>query len=150
MRLLTPVAPKRYVLVIPGDGDDSFEQSAACRLLSQLHTAVANQFAMNCVFYVGVEVATLDDFHLSLESARNIMCVGSDQEQFLFVAERTAPVGYDYTDRQEETLRQLIEVQRADERGKGVRSAEEIDARARALNAALDAVLATNPCVTLK
>ena len=108
VRLLTPVAPKRYVLVIPGDGDDSFEQSAACRLLSQLHTAVANQFAMNCVFYVGVEVATLDDFHLSLESARNIMCVGSDQEQFLFVAERTAPVGYDYTDRQEETLRQLV------------------------------------------
>ena len=50
----------------------------------------------------------------------------------------------------EETLRQLIEVQRADERGKGVHPMEEIDARAQALNAALDAVLATNPCVTLK
>ena len=50
----------------------------------------------------------------------------------------------------EETLRQLIEVQRADEHGKGVRPPEEIDARARALLAALDAVLATNPCVTLR
>ena len=50
----------------------------------------------------------------------------------------------------EETLRQLIEVQRADERGKGVHPMEEIDARAQALNAALDAVLATNPCVTLR
>ena len=50
----------------------------------------------------------------------------------------------------EETLRQLIEVQRADERGKGVHPMEEIDARAQALNAALDAVLATNPCVMLR
>lgn len=50
----------------------------------------------------------------------------------------------------EETLRQLIEVQRADERGKGVHPADEIDARAQALNTALDAVLAANPCVTLR
>ena len=50
----------------------------------------------------------------------------------------------------EESLRQLIEVQLADERGKGIRSPEETDARAKRLNAALDAVLATNPCVTLK
>ena len=50
----------------------------------------------------------------------------------------------------EETLRQLIEVQRADERAKGVNPPEVIDARAQALNAALDAVLAANPCVTLR
>ncbi|MGN1021153.1 MAG: CCA tRNA nucleotidyltransferase [Aristaeellaceae bacterium] len=50
----------------------------------------------------------------------------------------------------EDALRQLIEVQRADERGKGVRPPEEIDARARALLAALDDLLATDPCVTLR
>ena len=50
----------------------------------------------------------------------------------------------------EEALRQLIEVQRADERAKGVTPPEVIDARAQALHAALDTVLATNPCVTLK
>ena len=50
----------------------------------------------------------------------------------------------------EETLRQLIEVQRADERAKGVNPPEVIDARAQTLNAALDAVLAANPCVTLR
>ncbi|MGN0747078.1 MAG: CCA tRNA nucleotidyltransferase [Aristaeellaceae bacterium] len=50
----------------------------------------------------------------------------------------------------EEALRQLIEVQRADERAKGITPPETADARAQAMNAALDAVLDTNPCVTLK
>ncbi|MGN0779884.1 MAG: CCA tRNA nucleotidyltransferase [Aristaeellaceae bacterium] len=50
----------------------------------------------------------------------------------------------------EEALRQLIEVQRADERGKGVTAPEVIDARAGELLRALDALLATHPCVTLR
>lgn len=107
VRLLTPVAPRRYVLAISG-GEEAFHETAAYRLLTWLHLAIASQLSLNSVFYVGVEVATLDDFHISLESARGIMCVGSDQEQFLFVAERTAPVSYEYSDRQEEELRQLV------------------------------------------
>lgn len=50
----------------------------------------------------------------------------------------------------EEPLRQLIDVQRADGLAKGTVSGEEIEARAAGLHAALDELLASQPCVTLK
>lgn len=50
----------------------------------------------------------------------------------------------------EEALRQLIDVQRADGMAKGTVSREEIEARAAELHAALEDLLASQPCVTLK
>lgn len=50
----------------------------------------------------------------------------------------------------EEMVRQLIEVRRADMMGKGTMAAEEINAYTESLRQALDALLATQPCVTLK
>lgn len=50
----------------------------------------------------------------------------------------------------EEMVRQLIEVRRADMMGKGTMTAEEINAQAESLRQALDTLLATQPCVTLK
>lgn len=50
----------------------------------------------------------------------------------------------------EEMVRQLIEVRRADMMGKGTMTAEEVDNHADGLRQALDALLATRPCVTLK
>lgn len=47
-------------------------------------------------------------------------------------------------------LRQLIDVQRADGLAKGTAAREEIEARAAGLHAALDELLASQPCVTLK
>lgn len=50
----------------------------------------------------------------------------------------------------EEGVRQLIQVRQADMMGKGTLTAEEIDAYAESLRQALDALLAEQPCVTLK
>lgn len=50
----------------------------------------------------------------------------------------------------EKGVRQLIEVRRADMMGKGTMTAEEINAYAESLRRALEALLATQPCVTLK
>ena len=50
----------------------------------------------------------------------------------------------------EETLRQLMEVQRADNLAKGTLPAEEVEAWAAELRLALDALMATAPCVTLR
>lgn len=50
----------------------------------------------------------------------------------------------------EEAVRQLIEVRRADMMGKGTLTAEEVNNHADSLRQALDALLATQPCVTLK
>ncbi len=50
----------------------------------------------------------------------------------------------------EETVRQLIEVRRADMMGKGTMTAEDANRHAEGLRQALDALLATRPCVTLK
>ncbi len=49
-----------------------------------------------------------------------------------------------------DVLRQLIEVRRADRLAAGVVPPEEVEAQAAAMSAALDAVLASDPCVTLK
>lgn len=50
----------------------------------------------------------------------------------------------------EETLRRLIDVRRADSLGKGTEPPADINAWAESMRAALDALLATAPCVTLK
>lgn len=50
----------------------------------------------------------------------------------------------------EEALRQLIEVQRADGKAKGTETPEVIDARLDGVLAALEALLAERPCVTLR
>ena len=50
----------------------------------------------------------------------------------------------------EEALRQLLLLQRADQLGKGTISPEEIKAEYRTVVAALDALMATSPCFTLK
>jgi len=50
----------------------------------------------------------------------------------------------------EEALRQLLLLQRADQLGKGTISPEEIEAEYRTVVAALDALMATLPCFTLK
>lgn len=50
----------------------------------------------------------------------------------------------------EEALRELLLLQRADQLGKGTISPEEIKAEYRAVVAALDALMATSPCFTLK
>lgn len=50
----------------------------------------------------------------------------------------------------EETLRQLIDMQRADAYGKGTHTAEQIEAHHRRTLDALEAVLAQDPCVSLK
>lgn len=50
----------------------------------------------------------------------------------------------------EETLRQLIEVQRADSLAKGTRVPEAVEAEIQALCTALDDLLAEKPCVTVK
>lgn len=50
----------------------------------------------------------------------------------------------------EEALRELLLLQRADQLGKGTISPEEIKAEYRTVVAALDALMATSPCFTLK
>ncbi len=50
----------------------------------------------------------------------------------------------------EEALRQLIDVQEADQLAKGTRTPEDIRAESAALRRALDALLASSPCFTLK
>ena len=50
----------------------------------------------------------------------------------------------------EETVRQLIEVQRADAMGKGTMTVQEIETRTAEVFRALEELLASNPCVTLK
>lgn len=50
----------------------------------------------------------------------------------------------------EEALRQLLQLQRADEHAKGTLDALAVDARFDAITQALDALLATDPCVTLR
>jgi len=50
----------------------------------------------------------------------------------------------------EAPLRQLIDVQRADSLAKGTVSCEEIEARAAGLHSALENLIASQPCVTLK
>lgn len=50
----------------------------------------------------------------------------------------------------EEALRQLIQVQRADAMGKGTQTAEEIESRIAALSQAVEELIASQPCVTLK
>lgn len=50
----------------------------------------------------------------------------------------------------EETLRQLIDIQRGDAYGKGTLTPEEIEAQYRSALTAVEEVLAQQPCVTLK
>lgn len=50
----------------------------------------------------------------------------------------------------EEAARQLLDVHQADESAKGVRPQSEVDEAFASLRAALDAVIASRPCVTLK
>lgn len=50
----------------------------------------------------------------------------------------------------ERLLRDLIDVHRADAMGKGTEVPETVDAWARSIHKALDALLAEQPCVTLK
>ena len=50
----------------------------------------------------------------------------------------------------EEALRELLLLQRADQLGKGTISPEEIKAEYRTVVSALDALMATSPCFTLK
>lgn len=50
----------------------------------------------------------------------------------------------------EEALRQLLQLQRADEHAKGTLDVQAVDARFDAITQALDALLATDPCVTLR
>lgn len=50
----------------------------------------------------------------------------------------------------EEALRQLLAIQRADERSKGTMADDEVNAFFDRIEQALDALLATKPCVTLK
>lgn len=50
----------------------------------------------------------------------------------------------------EEALRQLLQLQRADECSKGTLDLQEVNTRFDAIEQALDALLATDPCVTLR